>query len=66
MSPRGGAREGSGPKIKDPAGLARMVSFRLGPSLIERIKAGAAARGVSQANYLAMAVEALDPQAPPT
>jgi hypothetical protein len=62
--PRGGKREGSGAKPKDPAGLAKMTSFRLGPTLIEQIKAGAAARGVSQAEYLALAVESLEGQPP--
>ncbi len=58
---RGCKREGGGRPLKDPAGPAKMASYRLSPALIERIRAGAVSRGVSQADYLALAVEALDP-----
>jgi hypothetical protein len=58
---RDGKRDGGGRPLKDPAGPAKMASYRLSPALIERIRAGAVSRGVSQADYLALAVEALDP-----
>jgi hypothetical protein len=59
---RGSKHEGAGGRpLKDPSGPAKMASFRLSPALLERIRAGAVSRGVSQADYLALAVEALDP-----
>lgn len=58
---RGGPREGAGRPAKDPSEKGKMAAFRLSPALTERIKAGATARGVSQAVYIALAVEALDP-----
>lgn len=56
MSPRGGAREGGGRPPKDPAGLSKMASFRLPPSTIDAIRAGAEQLGVSQADLIGAAV----------
>jgi len=52
MSPRGGARPGSGPKIKDPSGAAKMATFRLPPATIDAIREFSAADGVSQADLI--------------
>lgn len=54
--PRGGSREGAGANAKDPAGNAKMASFRLGPSALVQIREGAARLGISQAELISRGV----------
>lgn len=65
MAPRGGMREGGGRPLKDPAGPAKMASYRLPPATIEAIRQGAARLGLSQADFIARAVQVLE-NAPPS
>jgi hypothetical protein len=60
MSPRGGARDGSGPKLKDPAGRAKMASYRLPPSTVLAIRSYSERLGISQAQVIARALRLLE------
>lgn len=54
--PRGGAREGAGANAKDPAGNAKMASFRLGPTALAQIRDGATRLNISQAELITRGV----------
>ncbi len=55
---RGGPREGSGRPVLDASGKARMISLKLPPVLIDAIRENAGKMGISQTQFIAMAVRA--------
>ena len=55
-SGRGGARDGAGAKLKDPDGVAKMASFRMGPSILAQIRQGAERLGISQSELISRGV----------
>jgi hypothetical protein len=56
MHPKGDPKGGR--PFKDPAGPAKIVSFRLSPSLIEMIRDGADRLGIYQADLLDASIRA--------
>lgn len=54
---RGGSREGAGRPALPLGEKAKMAAFKLRPDVIALIKEKAEAMGVSQAQYITMAVE---------
>lgn len=63
MSPKGDPKGGR-PR-KDEAGPAKMQSYRLSPRTIQAIREGARRRGMSQADFIAHAVDAVEDPASP-
>lgn len=59
VMPRGGKRENSGAKHKDPDQKAKRVTFTLHPATIAEIKAASDALEISQAKVVARAVRKL-------